>query len=353
MRPLLAAVLAAVVSTTAASATAVSLTAAPPTAAPPNSGQATAAVERSAPPSDAPPPAAAPADLARFSGLYHGAIVYRAGEMELESVVELGLDGEGRLTGTIDQPGFFEYQPLEGVTLEGDTLRFGYRRFSEVRGPDAPFDFEATLVDGGAALEGGFLESRGRIPFRLERIGDPGTPRPQMGRRPLADLAPSGDELRDAFNADADSARLVLLLSPKCPVCLSSSRLIGRYLTAPVDDERLALYVVWGPMLGGETRADAEAATAFLDDPRARHFWTDAHDVTALFHAGTGLPADELAWDTFHLYAPGARWGEAPPEAAAVWHVNKPLPEESYLNGPELRERVEAMLAADGAAAAR
>lgn len=292
-------------------------------------------------------PAAAPADLGRFSGLYHGVIVYRAGEMELESVVELGLDAEGRLTGTIDQPGFFEYQPLEDVVVDGDTIRFAYRRFSEVRGPDAPFELEGALVDGGAALEGDFLESRGRIPFRFERIGDAGTPRPEMSRRPLADLSASGDELREAFDADADSARLVLLLSPNCPVCLSSSRLIERYLMEPVDDERLAVYVVWGPMLGGETREDAEPATAFLDDPRARHFWTDGHEVAALFHSATGLPADEKAWDTFHLYAPGARWEDGPPEPVAVWHVNKPLPEERYINGDELRERVQALLSAD------
>jgi hypothetical protein len=44
--------------------------------------------------------------------------------------------------------------------------------------------------------------------------------------------------------------------------------------------------------------------------------------------------------------------GEAPPEVVAVWHVDKPLPEELYLNGPELRRRVEALLAADRPAAA-
>jgi hypothetical protein len=45
--------------------------------------------------------------------------------------------------------------------------------------------------------------------------------------------------------------------------------------------------------------------------------------------------------------------GEAPPAAVAVWHVDKPLPEELDLNGPELRRRVEALLAADRLAAVR
>lgn len=335
MRPLLAALLA-----VASAATASGQAPAPPLADPPVAPL----------PADA--PSAADADLARFAGLYHGNIVYREAEMELEALIELGVDGEGRLVGTIDQPGFFQYQPLEDVVVEGDEIRFAYRRFSEVRGPDALFAFEGELVDGGAALEGGFLESRGRIPFRFERIGDAGDPRPEMTRRPLADLAADGAALRDAFNADADHARLVVLVSPKCPVCLSSSRVIGRHLMSQVDDERLAVYVVWGPMLGGETRDDAAGATAFLDDPRARHFWTDGHDVAALFHPGTGLPADERAWDTFHLYAPGARWAEAPPAADTVWHVNKPLPVERYLNGVELRERVQALLAPGDAATA-
>ena len=320
---------------------------------------ATASGQAPAPPLDEPPvaplpadaPSTAPADLQRFSGLYHGNIVYREAEMELEALIELGVAGDGTLVGTIDQPGFFEYQPLEDVVVEGDEVRFAYRRFSEVRGPNALFAFEARLVDGGAALEGDFLESRGRIPFRLERIGDAGDPRPTMGRRPVLDLAADGAELRERFNADADHARLVVLVSPKCPVCLSSSRLIGRHLMSRVDDERVAVYVVWGPMLGGETRDDTAAATAFLDDPRALHFWTDGHEVAALFHAGTGLPAEERAWDTFHLYPPGVRWDEAPPAADTVWHVNKPLPVERYLNGVELRERVEALLAADAAPA--
>jgi hypothetical protein len=330
MRPLLAAVL-----LTAAGAAA-----------------AEAPAPRAAPTAAAPPAAAPTADLARFSGLYHGVIAYRPAELELECIVELGLAAAGGLAGTIDQPGYFEYQPLAKIDVEGDEIRFVYHFFSELRGPDTEFVFEGRLVDGGAAIAGEFLDSRGRTPFRFERIGDAGDERPTMTRRPLADLAASGEELRAAFNADADGARLVLLLSPRCGVCLLSSRLIGRYLTSQVDDERLALYVVWGPMLGDETRDHAVDATAFLDDPRARHFWTPGHEVAALFHPATGLPADERAWDTFHLYAPGARWDEAPPAPVAVWHVKKPLPEEQTLNGVELRDRVRALLAGDARPAA-
>jgi len=46
------------------------------------------------------------------------------------------------------------------------------------------------------------------------RIGDPGDPRPELTRLPLADLSPDNVELVDAFNAHPEQARLVILLSP-------------------------------------------------------------------------------------------------------------------------------------------
>lgn len=154
------------------------------------------------------------ADPRHFAGLWDGAIYYVPGSAELEATVELGVDAEGRLVGTIDMPPFdMLYHPLEDLRVEGAQVFFSYRRDSEVRGPNARFAFEGRLDEDGD-LVGEFLESRGRIPFRFERIGDPGDPRPVLERRPLADLSPEGGELVQAFNEDEDKARLVLLLSP-------------------------------------------------------------------------------------------------------------------------------------------
>lgn len=157
---------------------------------------------------------AATADPERFAGLWVGAIIYQPGSAELEATVELATDPEGKLVGTLDMAAFdMLYHPLEDLRIEGSEVFFSYRRDSEVRGPNALFAFEGHVNEDGD-LVGEFLESRGRIPFRFERAGDPGTPRPELERRPLADLSPDAHELEQAFNEDEDKARLVLLLSP-------------------------------------------------------------------------------------------------------------------------------------------
>ena len=111
-----------------------------------------------------------------------------------------------------------------------------------------------------------------------------------------------------------------------------------------VEDEDLRAYVVWGPMLDEETRPDAVEATAYLDDPRVVHFWTDADAIAERFRPVTGLAEGELAWDTFLVYPPGVRWDGEPPPPAVVMHVNKPLPDEQKLDANDLRERVRAIL---------
>lgn len=173
---------------------------------------ALAAAAASAPAADA---AAERAAAERFAGLYHGHVVYRPGSAELELLVELAPGPDGRLVGTITHPGFdLQYKPLEEFRVDGREIYFNYRHFSEVRGPDALYEFEAELSADGETLAGEFIETRGRIPFELRRLGDAGTPYPQMQPRPLTDLSDDGAELRQAFNEQRDQVRLVMLLSP-------------------------------------------------------------------------------------------------------------------------------------------
>ncbi len=99
-------------------------------------------------------------------------------------------------------------------------------------------------------------------------------------------------------------------------------------------------------MLGGEKAEDAREATALIPDPRATHYWTGAHTLAELLRGAAGLK-EELAWDTFLLFPPGARWGDLPPPSAYVMHVNKrSLPPERRLNGDRLLEQVKKLLAA-------
>lgn len=164
---------------------------------------------------EAPAAAADRAAAERFAGLYHGHVVYRPGGAELELIVELAPGPDGRLVGTITHPGFdLQYKPLEEFRVDGRRIYFNYRHLSEVRGPDALYEFEGVLSEDGETLSGAFLEVRGEIPFELDRIGEAGSPYPEMERRPLADLSDAGDELRASFNQDRDRVRLILLLSP-------------------------------------------------------------------------------------------------------------------------------------------
>jgi hypothetical protein len=120
---------------------------------------------------------------------------------------------------------------------------------------------------------------------------------------------------------------------------------VQRYVLKPIPDDRLAVYVVWGPMLGEEKEADAREATRHLPDPRVTHYWTPTHALATALAPPLGLH-DAKAWDTFLLFAPGRRWGDAPPAPDYYMHVNKPLPAERRLNGEKLAEQVRKLLAA-------
>lgn len=122
--------------------------------------------------------------------------------------------------------------------------------------------------------------------------------------------------------------------------------MVQRYILNRIDDPKLRVYVVWGPMLGGEKEEDAREATALLPDPRTAHYWTGEHALAEALRSTAGLK-EELAWDTFLLFPPGGRWGDLPPPPAYVMHVGKrALPPDRRLNGEKLFEQVKKLLAA-------
>jgi len=125
-----------------------------------------------------------------------------------------------------------------------------------------------------------------------------------------------------------------------------SARVVQRHVLDEIDDLRLRVYVVWGPMLEKETESEAREATTFLHDARATHFWTPVHTLAEMLAAPVGLPAGERAWDTYLLFAPGLRWDDAPPTPSYTMHVGKPLPANLRLNGDELRRQTERLLGA-------
>ena len=126
--------------------------------------------------------------------------------------------------------------------------------------------------------------------------------------------------------------------------------MVQKHVLDEIDDQRLSVYVVWGPMLGDEKQEDTSKASSFLHDARTSHFWTPSQVLAETFRAPAGLPEGEAAWDTFHLFSPDAEWGQQLPEPVAVMHVEKPLPDEQRFNGVALRERIRALLPAESPA---
>ena len=160
----------------------------------------------------------------RLEGLWGGVILYDPAQVELETTVEISRDAQGSLVGTIDLPTHqMKFHPLRDFRLDGRKAAFTFYRNSERRGPNSPYTFEGEISPDGRVLEGMFTgfynEEKGidRVPFRLERIGEPGDERPEPVQPSLCALSPAGSELREAFNRDTGSIRLVMHVGKRLP----------------------------------------------------------------------------------------------------------------------------------------
>lgn len=129
------------------------------------------------------------------------------------------------------------------------------------------------------------------------------------------------DELKVQFNRDAGKVRMVLLLSPTCPVCVAGTRWVQSHILEHYPKANLRVYAVWFNMFPGDARAKWPAT--LLTDPRVTHRWDEAKIVgtwygrhkdvmrSRLTEDSNGTGGDVL-WDSYLLYDATARWDDMP-----------------------------------------
>jgi len=118
-----------------------------------------------------------------------------------------------------------------------------------------------------------------------------------------------------AFNAGAKSIKLVILVSPTCPVCLDGVALVRESL-AELGSADVTVHVVWLPVLKGDTPEAARASARLVGNTvRVTHYWDVGLELSRRYCDLLRLEerGRTVAWDLYLIYERGARWTADPP----------------------------------------
>ncbi|MGH8132424.1 MAG: hypothetical protein ACRETG_04160 [Steroidobacteraceae bacterium] len=158
--------------------------------------------------------------------------------------------------------------------------------------------------------------------------------------------------LRDDFNRDQGSVRLMFLVDPICPDCLRGLADMGDDLLSRLPrDARVRVYVIHEPVIGGGEQ-DIPAAAELLQTTLARQYWNPTGDFGRQMSKALNFWNGHrwvYAWDTWLIYPPDSVWsGEAPPKPAWLMHQLGGLrgdPRFPYLDSKVFATKVNEMLA--------
>lgn len=120
------------------------------------------------------------------------------------------------------------------------------------------------------------------------------------------------------FNGSVKEERVVLLLSPTCPVCLAGSASVETILRRHPGDN-IHIFAVWEPMLPTDWGQPSTNVMARLSDPRVTQVWDKNHLIAGLVERGadghrpTCCTRNGHWWDVIAAYPPGAKWTAVAP----------------------------------------
>lgn len=154
-------------------------------------------------------------------------------------------------------------------------------------------------------------------------------------------LSEDAHELKDAFNAVKDSPRVMMIVSPLCPMCRAGASVVQKQALAKTDSDELKVYVVWIRRFPGDSLKAAQAATSLVSDKRARHFWDGTGAIGRLYGSSLKLPqGKKFAWDVYFLFEPKAEWKADPPVPTFWMHQLGGPTTGNRLDGAKFRDAI-------------
>jgi hypothetical protein len=139
------------------------------------------------------------------------------------------------------------------------------------------------------------------------------------GQRQLFAITPQSlPQFAQQFNNSANAERIVVLLSPTCPVCLEGSSRINAILQRH-PGSNLRVFAIWEPMLPTDWSQPNSQVLARLSDIRVIQLWDEDHLIAKLMEKGAAGREPACCrrrgawWDVVAVYPPQAQWtGSAP-----------------------------------------
>lgn len=139
------------------------------------------------------------------------------------------------------------------------------------------------------------------------------------GQQKLLAITPQTlPQFAEEFNGSAKEERVVLLMSPTCPVCLAGSSRVEAILRRYPGD-KVHIFAVWEPMLPTDWGRPSTDVMARLSDPRVTQVWDKNHLIAGLVESGADgrRPAcctrNGHWWDVVAAYPPTSKWTAVAP----------------------------------------
>jgi copper chaperone CopZ len=136
---------------------------------------------------------------------------------------------------------------------------------------------------------------------------------------PSANTAMPGvrpDGLRDWFNENIGSVRVVSILSPTCSQCRAGHGVLKAVFDKSSSAE-LKAFLVWLPIRANDDAREATQQTSMFRDGRLNEGWDADRAVGDLFARRLSLRG--AAWDVYLVYDRGVRWEGADPPMPSFW----------------------------------
>jgi hypothetical protein len=171
-------------------------------------------------------------------------------------------------------------------------------------------------------------------------------------QRTLPALDQKLDPLRTRFNQDLGKVRLIVIVDPTCPPCRWGASEIEKEVLGKIHSDRLAVYVVWIPVLNFQDEATLRKnglrESVRVSDSRATHYVDPNGFSGKQYSPILKIPYHSPAWDVYLAFGPGVRWGDGAPAPTSWMYQGEGVDGGRRLDGRKFAEEIQQFLTAPG-----